>query len=222
MRPPTAGWIAALGLSFALAGCGARAEGPPEVLSEYRRAISSRRWREAYRLMSAEFRRSVSYPEFARALEDNPREVEDSIAALTGSSGEASVEARVHYGLGEEMAFTLEDGRWVIASPVVDFYAQGTPREALRSFVRAMERRRLDVLPRFVPNEYRRGMNETHLAGLFEGERAEETETLLQNLRAHLDDPIEVTGERAAMPYAERFTVLFVREDGVWKIEDPD
>jgi hypothetical protein len=24
------------------------------------------------------------------------------------------------------------------------------------------------------------------------------------------------------MPYGERFTVQFVREDGVWKIEDPD
>jgi hypothetical protein len=110
----------------------------------------------------------------------------------------------------------------VIDTPVTDFYSQRTPRDALRSFVRAMERRRLDVLPHFVPNEYRRGMDDAHLRRLFEDERAEETETLLQNLRAHLEDPIEVTGERAAMPYAERFTVLFVREDGVWKIEDPD
>ena len=39
-----------------------------------------------------------------------------------------------------------------IASNVVDFYDQSTPRAALRSFVRAMERERYDVVLRMVPN----------------------------------------------------------------------
>jgi hypothetical protein len=30
------------------------------------------------------------------------------------------------------------------------------------------------------------------------------------------------TGDEARMPYGERAEVVFVKEDGRWKIEDPD
>ena len=37
------------------------------------------------------------------------------------------------------------------------------------------------------------------------------------------DQPIRLEGEdRAVMPYDERHMVRFVRENGLWKIEDPD
>src|SRR5262245_18535240 len=113
MHPRAAVAIAALALA-----CGARAEAPPDVLGEYRRAIASRRWADAYHLMSAEFRKETSLAEFQRALEENPREVQDTLAASPRAGADADVEARVHYGLGEEIAFSLEDGRWVIDTPV--------------------------------------------------------------------------------------------------------
>ncbi len=206
----------------ALAACGAAQESPRDVLVEYRRALAAKRWEEAYRLLSDQTRRTTSLADFRTSMESNPQEVEDTIQALSGGTDPGRVSARVRYGLGEEIVLGMEDGRWVIDSRIADFYPQRTPRDALRSFIRAIERRRLDVLQRFVPSEFARSMEESHLEALFDGERAAETEALAQNLRAHVDAPIEVTGERAAMPYGERYTVLFVREDGVWKIEDPD
>jgi len=105
---------------------------------------------------------------------------------------------------------------------VLDFYSQSTPRDALRSFVRAIERNRYDVILQFVPSEYRERMSADGLRTLWEGDKREEIQQLLENLRTSLDEPIEETGDRATMQYMDRFTCRFVREDGLWRIEDPD
>jgi glutamate racemase len=43
----------------------------------------------------------------------------------------------------------------------------------------------------------------------------------LSELRASINAPIVELGDEAHMPYGER-EVRFVREDGIWKIDDPD
>ncbi len=85
-----------------------------------------------------------------------------------------------------------------------------------------MERERYDVVLRMVPNADREGMSVDRMREAWSGEGREEVERLLENLRANLDAPIEEVGDRATMPYGDRFTAEFVREDGIWKIEDPD
>ena len=75
---------------------------------------------------------------------------------------------------------------------------------------------------RFVPKADREGMTVERMKQAWEVENREEIERIVANLRANLDNPIEVVGDRATMPYGERFRVQFVREDGVWRIEDPD
>ena len=45
---------------------------------------------------------------------------------------------------------------------------------------------------------------------------------LLARLRTAVRAPIVETGDEAHLPYAERAEVHFVREDGLWKIENPD
>ncbi|MCC7537388.1 MAG: hypothetical protein IT379_14290, partial [Deltaproteobacteria bacterium] len=132
------------------------------------------------------------------------------------------ITALVPHGADEPLRLIEEDGSWRVDDPVVDFYRQDSPRAALRSFVEALSRRRYDVVLRFVPNADREGMNAETIRRWMEGEEREDVERLMTNLRAHLDDPIEVVGDRATMHYAERFAVQFVREDGVWRIEDPD
>ena len=54
------------------------------------------------------------------------------------------------------------------------------------------------------------------------GQQLEEVQRTAALLKTSLDQPIEVVGERATMPYGERFAVRFLLEDGVWKIEDPE
>ena len=85
-----------------------------------------------------------------------------------------------------------------------------------------MERRRYDVVLTLIPEADREGMSEERMRDTWEGEGREEVERLLANLRAALEDPIEEVADRATMSYGDRFRVQFVRENGVWRIEDPD
>jgi hypothetical protein len=54
------------------------------------------------------------------------------------------------------------------------------------------------------------------------GAERESVERMLSALREHLDDPIEVVGNRATMPYGEHARVQLVREGNAWKVEDPE
>ncbi len=215
--------VVALALAASLlAGCPHSGVGPRDVLDEYARAVADGRLADAYRLTSADFHRLTTFEEFANTLRANPEEVRSIAREMGRVDGTEPITARVRYGLGDELVLVLDGSRWRIDSGVFDFYSQRTPRDALRSFVRAVSNRRYDVVLRFVPTEDKAGMTVETIRRSWEGEGREEIHELIENLRAHLDDPIEVAGDRATMPYAERFAVRFLREDGVWKIEDLD
>ena len=196
--------------------------GPRDTLGEYVEAAARGDCGSAYALMSSEYRLETTRESFCQSMRENPAELRESIEVLRRITGEPEVAARLRYGLGDELSFVLEGGQWRIDTAVFDFYDQSTPRAALRSFVRAIERRRYDVILGFVPAEYRVRMTDERLRELWEGDKREEIQGLLENLRASLDEPIEETGDQATMPYMDRFTCRFVREDGRWLIEDPD
>lgn len=207
-----------------LAGCGAGTGGasPEGTLQAFAEAIRGERWSQAYDLMSDGYRQHVSREEFVRHMRSHPGEAQRLAAAIDDTGSPVAVTARVPYEEGEAVHLVREEDAWHIDGNVVDFYDQSTPRAAIRSFVRAMEQRRYDVILRFVPEADREGMTTEQMREAWEGEGREEIERLLANLRANLDNPIEVVGDRATMPYGERYSVQLVREDGVWKIEDPD
>ena len=46
----------------------------------------------------------------------------------------------VDYGQGERLGLVYENGAWRLGEDPLDLYGQRTPREALRSFVRAAVR----------------------------------------------------------------------------------
>lgn len=205
-----------------IAACGGARQRPEDVVRDLARALRERRYDDAYDLMSRGYRLRVTREDFRRAIERSPAEASELSAALERIETSAEITALVPHGADEPLRLIEEDGSWRVDDPVVDFYRQDSPRAALRSFVEALSRRRYDVVLRFVPNADREGMNAETIRRWMEGEEREDVERLMTNLRAHLDDPIEVVGDRATMHYAERFAVQFVREDGVWRIEDPD
>jgi hypothetical protein len=211
-------------LVLALTGClgGSAGATPESAVAAFASALREGRVRDAYSLMSASYRRRVSYEEFERYFRDYPVEVRETARALSQRRGPAEEEAHVEYGEGEQLRLVREGGDWRVATDLVDFYDQTTPRAALRSFVRAMERRRYDVVLRLIPEPDREGMTEERMREAWEGEGREAVERLLANLRAALDNPIEEVGDRATMVYGDRFRVQFVRERGAWRIEDPD
>ncbi|MCA9574454.1 MAG: hypothetical protein H6726_27760 [Sandaracinaceae bacterium] len=228
-RSPRATWHAALsslllsGVALGgLAGCGSGSSAADTTVREFSEAIRQDRPRQAYALLSEDYRQRVSYEEFERYLSDHPDEARDVAALLQRIDGEAEVTAVVRYADGQELTLVQEDGQWRIAGNPANLYDQSTPRAAVRSFVRAMERRRYDIVLRFVPNASRDGMDEERLRASFEGEGREEIERLVASLRANLDNPIEEVGDRATMTYGEGAAVQLILEDGVWKVEDPD
>lgn len=211
-------------LVLLLGGCPSLDAGttPESTVAAFSGALREGRTGDAYSLMSDSYRRRVTLDEFRRYFRDYPAEVQQTARALSRPLGRAEQEAVVEYGDGESLRLVREHGDWRVATDVVDFYDQTTPRAALRSFVRAMERRRYDVVLSLIPEADREGMGEERMRETWEGEGREEVERLLNNLRAALDDPIEEVGDRATMSYGDHFRVQFVREEGVWRIEDPD
>jgi len=104
----------------------------------------------------------------------------------------------------------------------IELYAQDTPRHAIYGFIRAVERKRYDVVLRYVPDAHREGLDATKLKSAWEGHEKEEIEQVVSALKQALPTAaIEETGERATMAYGAG-TMQLVRERGLWKIENFD
>lgn len=210
-----------LGLGLGLGACAGRQGGPTRALSEYSRALERRDYSRAYDLMSEAYRAQHSKEDFVRMLEENPREVKETASRLRSARGDLEVTAELRYGLGDRMRLVREGGDWKIASNPVDFYSQATPREALRSFLRAYSLKRWDVMLRFVPDNYRQHMTVDSMRKQFEGENKEALARMMAMVAANVDEPIAEQGNDAKLRYGEN-EVRFVREDNVWKIKDFD
>jgi len=215
-----------LALALLGTGCGgaAAAQSPDDVVAAFARSLRAGRTAEAWALMSAAYRRRVSEAEFVRHLAENPGEAREAAEALAHPDGRATQRAELALADGDRVVLVRDDDDWRIATNLADFYDQSTPRAALRSFVRAMERERYDVVLRFVPDADREGMTEARMREAFSVEGRDETARLLAALRAGLDAPLEEIGDHATLRYGEdgRRVARLRREDGLWKIEDPD
>lgn len=210
-----------LGVS-AVTACGGKPNGPEETLEAYRSALASADYAAAYDMMSSDFRERHSRDEFVRMMKENPKEVADTAAQLGRTRESVVIQAELRYGLGERMRLVREGGGWRLSSNPIEFYSQDSPRDALRSFVRAYRLERWDIMLRFVPNQYRERMNEETLRRQFAGDQAEEMAERMKALEANIDAPITDKGDEARMPYGDRHEVRFMREDGLWKLQDLD
>ncbi len=213
--------IGILAASLLVSGCGG-GKGPSQTLDVYGRALKNRDFGTAYDLMSSSFRGRVSREDYVRMMRDNVREVDETSERLRGKKGSLEVSAEFAYGLGDKMLLVQENGRWRIASNPLGFYDQSTPRNALRSFLRAYHLERWDIMLRFVPNAYREKMDVEKMKAQFTGPSKEPMMNLAMALEANVDEPIIERGNDAKMSYGDRFEVRFVKEDGVWKLKDLD
>lgn len=211
----------------------------------YARALEDGRVDEAYRLLSDEAKRSMSLEAFRRAVTENPREVAEIAKAIGRPTADPIVSATVTMPNGDELLLLYEGGRWRIDAAAVDLYGQATPRQALLGFLRAFERKRYDIVLRYVPDAEKEGLTglspgaaegegeakatpeETakltpeKLKSAWEGPQKEQITRIVVAVKAALPTAtIEETGDSAAMSYGAGGTVAFVREHGVWKIKD--
>jgi hypothetical protein len=189
---------------------------------DFARALNAGRLDEAYARMSREYRKRVSFDEFKRHLTENPQEATALSRALGHVHPGTVEEATVRYDDDAEITLRREGDQWFVSTPLVDFYDQSTPRAALRSFVRAVERKRYDIVVRLIPDADKEGITTERLEQAWSGDGREDIERLVHNLREHIDSPIEVAGDRATMTYGDQMRAQLVREAGAWKVEDPE
>lgn len=214
-------WISSLALLVALGGCGgASIESPEATLASLETALRARDASAAYALMSRSYRARVPFETFRGLVEHPPDEALEAIEALSHPDGPAEIEARIEVAEHDIVTLRREEGAFRVDSDIVDYYSQLTPRGALRSFVRAAEHERFDVLLRLMPRRDREGFTEETLRALWTEQR-ERMDRLVGTLRSALDAPIDVTGDRATLS-GEGAHAIFVLEGDAWVVEDPD
>ena len=205
----------------AVGACANVQHAPTDVIASYVSALRDGRTADAYRLLSSEARGAVTYEQFADLARSNPDEVRETARWLGQVDTDAPVTAHIELPSGDRLNLVLESGAWRLDATALDFYGQHTPRQALRSFLRALSRGRYDVLVRFAPRRIAEHLTPESLQAAWErGDDVNRMQTMREQLVRAQDNAIEVVGERATMQY-QTYTMRFVREDGVWKIEDP-
>ncbi len=147
-------------------------QGPSDTLRAYAQALEQGRVDDAYRLLSDEAKRSLSLDAFRRAVKESPQDVAEIAQALSRPASDPVVTATVTVPNGDELTLVFEGGRWRIDASAVDLYGQATPRQALMGFLRAFERKRYDVVLRYVPDADREGLGSGAALGGADDDRA--------------------------------------------------
>ncbi len=218
MRLTALGLMVALGLT----ACAHRPEEPSATMASFGAALTRGDLRAAYQLTSVAFQRRMPYEAFAAALTVAGTEPAALGQRLVAEAGSIAPRVAVTLELGEEVPLVLEGGRWRIDGPVYEAWGQATPRAAIRTFIRALDAHRYDIVLRLVPDRYRAGLSADRLRAFWEGEHREEHQALLARVRAGAQGPITETGDEARLSVAPDRVVRLVREAGQWRIEDPD
>lgn len=200
-----------------LGGRGAEAEA---VLARYAVALQKGDAASAYALLTADDRASLDRAAYTARLARDAREAR-ALGERLARAPAPRVFARVTLDDGTELELEQGPDGFVVSDAVSRYYAQTSPRAALLTFVRAVEHERWDVLLELMPRVEREGLDAARLGELLSAKREELTRTAAR-LSVSRNEPIEVVGDRATMPYRESFTARFVREEGLWKLEDPD
>ena len=201
-------------------GCAHAPRGPGEALAAFGAALARGDLRGAYGLTSAELQRRLPFEAFAAGFQGpaaDPAALGQRIAAEA-----TRVPPRVEVVLqtGEPVPLLFEDGQWRVDGPVYEAWGQETPRAAVRTFVRAMDAHRYDVLLRLVPDRERGALTPERLRAFWETVDVEAHRRLLVALRAALASPLVEAGDEAHLPLTGGGEVRLGREPGGWKIEE--
>ena len=209
-------------IAGALSSCAHRSEGPAATVTAFGAAVARGDLRAAYSLTSAEFRRRMPFEAFRAGLGAGGGEPEALGRRMVAEAPRMVPRVEIELSLGERVPLVAEEGTWRIDGPVYQAWGQGTPRAALRTFIRALDQRRYDIVLRLCPDRYRAGLSADKLRASWEGDGKKDNDALLAQLRAAIDAPIVVSGDEAHLPYPPDKEVRLVREAGRWKVEEPD
>lgn len=217
------GAIAAAALASA-PGC-APPKTPSDTLRAYAQAVEENKLEQAYALLSTDAKRSLSLEAFRRMVRESPADAKELARALARPSSDPIVTATATTANGDEITLVFEHGVWRVDGQSIDLYGQATPKQAVKAFLRAFERKRYDILMRFVPDAKKGDgtlppLDEARLRESWEGPQKDDMRRVTQGVAAALaSQTIEESADHAALPYGGSGTLTLLREHGVWKIE---
>lgn len=213
----------AIAVAPSLIGCatGRAAQDPQTALRRYAQSVREGDARAAYEWLSDDAKKRMPFNVFERTLKDRPEDLIGMAGALDRPSETREIRATVTTAEGDELGLVYEDGAWHADLSAIDLYSQADPVTSLKSFVRAFDAKRYDVLVRFAPLNHREGLSPEILKAAWEGEQRPEMLELVQALHAQLPTAqAEIVGDRATVAYGQSSAVMLLLEDGAWKIEE--
>jgi hypothetical protein len=214
-----------LAAALALGGCARHAAGPADAVVAYGQALERGDLRAAYQQLSGRYRRQVPFDRFvhelggARAAREGGR-----IVRVAGERGRSRAE--VALAPGERAQLVQDGGVWRLDALPLPPLQQDTPRAALRAFVQALESGRYDRLIDLAPARYRAAVTADRLRSYWQGQTPERRRALIAALRLALDRPIVEDGNDAYVVPAPDSggpgQVRLVKEEGLWRVENPE
>lgn len=220
-------WAFVAGVSSVACVGSAGPKDPDDAIAAYARALGDRDATRAYALLSIEAQKRVPFERFKAMMQENPEQVAVLAKALAAGPTRMVVTATFASPDEETIELTLEDGQWKANLSALDLYSQSEPLATVRSFVRAFEAARYDVLLRFVPEAEREGLTQEKLKRAWEGPQREDLVVVIDGLKASLPTAkVEQYGNRATIAYGSAIagaygsggTVELLEENGLWKI----
>ncbi len=214
------GAVAAAVLGLAVAGCAHAPPSPGDALAAFGAALARGDLRAAYALTSRDLQRRMPFEAFAAGFRGAGAEAPALGQRLQAEAPRVPPRVEVELATGERVPLVFEGGGWRVDGPVYEAWGQETPRAAVRTFVRALDARRYDVLLRLVPDRERGALTAEGLRAFWEGRDAEAHRQLLVKVRAALATPLVESGDEARLPLGGDGEVRLAREAGGWKVEE--
>jgi len=214
----TRGWRGALLGAVLAAACAHAPAAPGAALAAFGDALARGDLRAAYAMTSADLQRRVPFEAFAAGFQGPAADPAGLGRRIAAEAERVAPRVEVELAAGERVPLVFQDGQWRVDGPVYEAWGQETPRAALRTFVRALDARRYDVLLRLVPDRVRGGLTPERLRTFWEESDADVHRRLLAKVRTAVSAPLVEAGDEAHAPLAEGGEVRLVREPGGWKI----
>jgi hypothetical protein len=133
----------------------------------------------------------------------------------------ARPEALLYLANDEVVEAVWTDKGWRFASDPTAYFGQSTPREALRSLVRASREGRWDVMLNLAPRRYRMGLSEQDLAAAWaDGPQAAALNEARDRLAEQLAGTIRADAHQAILDLGDGEFARLEREKDRWVVVD--
>lgn len=205
--------LASLGVATLVAGCGGHARSLVDASGDLGKAVRRGDQETIDESVLPATRARIDY----EALLEEEAKWGERLARPTG----ARPEALIYLGNDEVIEAVWTDKGWRFASDPTVYFGQSTPREALRSLVRASREQRWDVMLNLAPRRYRMGLSEDDLAAAWtDGPQATALQESRDRLADRLSGTIRADAHQAILDLGDGEFARLEREKDRWVVVD--